>query len=60
MDKGVWQEAVRENAYMKVVRSYYRYEGRVCAEKREDVSIVKRRERRSTRVYKRTVKKEVH
>ena len=34
--------------------------GKVCAEKRKGVSIVKRRERRDAQVYRRMIKERVH
>ena len=43
MDKGVWKEAVGENAYEKIMRSCNRGEGRVYAKKREGVPFVERR-----------------
>ena len=45
---------------MKVVGPCHRYEGRICAEEEEDISIVERRKRRGARVYRRAVKKEVY
>jgi len=43
MDKGVWEEAVRKDAYKKIVGSCNRYEGGVYATKREGVPFVERR-----------------
>jgi len=40
MDKGVWEKAVGEDAHKKTLGSCNRYEGRVCAEEREGVSVV--------------------
>ena len=50
MDKSVWEKAIGENANKEGVGSCDRCEGRVCTKKREDVSVVKRRKRRSERV----------
>ena len=60
MDKGVWEEAVRKDAYKKVVGSYDRCERGVCAKEGEGVPIVERRERRGEEVHERTVKKGIH
>ena len=60
MDKGVWEEAIGEDAHKKVVRSRNRCEGRICAEKGEGVSIVKGGERRSERVCEETAEEELH
>ena len=60
MNKGLWQETVRENAYKKNMGSHNRYEKRVCTKKRKDILIVKRRERRGMGVYQGTVKKRVY
>ena len=43
MNKGVWEEAVRKNAYKKSVGSRNRCKGGVYATKREGVPFVKRR-----------------
>ena len=60
MDKGVWKEAVRKDAHQKIVGSCNRYEGRICAEKGEGISVVKRGERRSKGVCKRTAEEGLH
>ena len=43
MDKGVWEEVVRKDAYKKIVRSRDRYEEGVYASKREGAPFVERR-----------------
>ena len=43
MDKGVRKEAVRKDAYKKIVRSHNRRKGGVYATKREGVPFVERR-----------------
>ena len=45
MDKGVWKEAVREDANEEAMRSRDRGEGEVYATKREGVPFVERRKR---------------
>ena len=60
MNKGVWKEAVREDADEKNMRSYNRCEKGVCAKKREDVSIVKRRKGGGERICKRIVEKRIY
>ena len=60
MDKGVWKEAVRKDAHEKIVGSRNRCEGRICAEKREGISIVKGRERRSERVCEGTAEEGIY
>ena len=44
MDKGLWQETVRANAYKKDLGSHDRYKKEVHAKERESIPIVKRRE----------------
>ena len=46
MNKGVWKEAVGENAYKEIVGSHNRYERGVHATKRESIPFVERREGR--------------
>ena len=60
VDKGVWKEAVRENAHEKIVGSCDRCEGGVYAKERESVPFIERRERGSERVYKGTAEKGLH
>ena len=43
MNKGVWEEAIGENAHKKSVGSRNRRKGGIHAEKREDISFVERR-----------------
>jgi len=50
MDKSVWEEAVGEDVDKEGMGSCNRYEGRVCAEKGEDVPIVKGGKVRGKRV----------
>ena len=45
MDKGVWEEAIREDASKEDVGPYDRYERRVHTKKKKGIPIVKRRER---------------
>ena len=60
MDKGVWEEAVREDADKEVMRPCDRCERRVHTKEGEGVPIVKGGERRSERIHKRTVKEGVY
>ena len=46
VDSYFWQESQWKDAYQEVMRSCYWYEERVCIEEEEDISIVKRGERR--------------
>jgi len=57
VNKGVWEEAVRKDAYKEVVGSHDRCEERVYAMKREGVPLVKRREGGDERVCKGAVEK---
>ena len=43
MDKDIRKEAVRKDAYKKIVRSCNRYKGGIYAMKREGVPFVERR-----------------
>ena len=60
VDKNLWQKTVRENAYIKNLRSHNRHEGRVCAKEGKGISIVKERKRRSERVYQGTIEERVY
>ena len=60
MDKGVWKEAIREDADEKDIGSCNRCQRGVCTKKREGIPIVERSERRSERVYERAVEKRIH
>ena len=51
MDKDVWKEAVRKDAYKKIVGSCDRYKGRVYTTKRKSIPFVKRRKRGGERQY---------
>jgi len=51
MDKGVWEEAVRKDAYEKTVRSCDKGKRGVYTKKRESVPFVKRRERGGQRIH---------
>jgi len=55
VDKGVWKEAVGEDAYKEIVGSCDRYEGGVYTTKRKSIPFVERRERGGKRVCKGTV-----
>ena len=50
VDKGVWEEAIGEDAYKKIVGSRDRCEGGIHAKERKDVPTVKREERISKRI----------
>ena len=41
MDKGVWEETVREDADVKVMELCNRCEGRICIEEGEGVPVIK-------------------
>jgi len=60
MDKGIWEEAIRENANREGVGSCNRCKGKVCSEEGEGVSNIKRREGGGEEVYQRTVKKRIY
>ena len=60
MNKGVWKEAVREDAYKKVVGSCDRCKGGICAEEGEGVPIIKGRKRGSKRVCEGATEERVH
>ena len=60
VDKSVWEEAIGKDAYKEVVGPCNRCEGGICAEKRESVSVVKRRKGGGERICKRVVEEELH
>ena len=60
MNKGVWEEAVREDADKEAIGPCDRCEGRVCTKEREDVPIVKRGERGGERICEGAVKEGLH
>ena len=60
MSHNIREEAVRENAYKKIVGPCDRREGGVYAMKREGIPFVERRKRGGQRVYEGTVKEGVH
>ena len=51
MDQGLWEESKWEDADKKDIGLYNRFEGGICTKKRENLSLVQRRERESKRVY---------
>jgi len=55
VNKGVWKEAVREDAYKEIVGSCDRCKGGVYTTKRESIPFVERREGGGKRVCKGTV-----
>jgi len=60
VDKGVWEEAIGEDAYKKIVGSRDRCEGGIHAEERKGIPTVKRRERRSKRICEGTTEEGLH
>jgi len=50
VNKGVWEEAIGENADKKGVGPCDRFEGRVCTTKRKGIPALKRRERGGKRI----------
>jgi len=60
VDKSVWEEAVGKDAYKKVVGPCNRCEEGICAEKRESVSVIKRRKGGGERICKRAVEEGLH
>ena len=60
MDKGVWEETVREDADVKVMELCNRCEGRICIEEGEGVPVIKGGERGGKRICERTIEKEVY
>ena len=57
VDQSFWKESEWKDADKEDVRSYNRIERRVCTKKREDVSVIERREGRGVQVYKWTIEK---
>ena len=60
MDKGIWEEAIGEDTYKKIVGSCDRCERGVCTKEGEGVFAVKRRERGSKRICEGTVAEGVY
>ena len=60
MNKGVWKEAVRENANEKGVGSCNRCKGGVCSEEGKGVSVIERREGGGKRICERAVVKGIY
>ena len=60
VDKGVWEEAVRENAHKEIVGSRNRCKKGVCAKEGEGVSVVKGRKRRDEGICEGTVAEGLH
>jgi len=60
MDKGIWEEAIREDANEEGVGPCNRYERRVYTKERKDIPIVERRERGGKRICERAVVKGVY
>ena len=60
MDKGVWKEAIREDADEEGVGSCDRCQGGVHIKKREGIPIVERRERRGKEVYLGATEEGIH
>ena len=60
VDKGVWEEAVGENAHKEIVGLRNRSKRGICAEERESISLVEGRKGRSKRVRKRTAEERIH
>jgi len=60
VDKGVWEEAVGENAHEKIVGSHNRCKRGVYAMKMEGISSVKRRKRGSQGIHEGAVEEGVH
>ena len=60
MNKGLWQETVRVNAYKEDLGSCNRYKRGVCTKEGESIFIIEKRERGATRVYQGIVEKRVY
>ena len=60
IDKSLWKESKWEDANKKSIGSYNRFEEEVCAQKRENISFVQRRKRRSEEVYLGVDEKGIH
>ena len=60
VDKGVWEEAIGEDAYKKIVGSRDRRKGGIHTKERKGVPTVKRGERRSKRIYEETTEEGLH
>ena len=60
MDKGVWEEVVREDADKEVMGPCDRCEERVCTEEGKGLPIVKRGERGGERICEGAVKEGLH
>ena len=60
MNKGIWKEAVGENAHEVIVGSRYRCKRGVCAMEGKGVSVVKGRKRRGEGICEGTVAEGLH
>jgi len=60
MDKGVWKEAIREDADEEGVGLRDRYERRVHTKERKGIPVIKRKERGGKRICERAVVKEIY
>jgi len=60
MNKGIWEEAIREDANEEGVGPRNRYKRRVHIKERKGIPIVERRERGGKRICERAVAKGVY
>ena len=60
MDQEVWKESKWEDANKKNVRSYNRFEGEICTEKRKSSSLVQKRKRGGKGVYSGTNEERIY
>ena len=60
VDQSFWEKSRWENTNKEDMRPYNRFEGEICTKKRENISLIQRRERESKKVYLRANKKGVY
>jgi len=60
VNKGVWEEAIREDADKKGVEPCDRFEGKVCTMKRKGIPALNRGERGGKRICKEAAEERIH
>jgi len=60
MDKGIWKEAIREDAYKEIVGSHDRCKERIYVKKGKGLPFVQREERRSKGICEGAVEEGLH
>ena len=51
VDQGVWKESKQKNTNKEGMEPYNRVKEKICTKKRESLSLIQRRERRSKEVH---------